>query len=68
MSILEKAGLSDPEKVYDAKGHIKNKIFNDFQLDPDGMDESYKVEVGRHLNWCQHCQERQKQDFLPTKY
>ena len=66
-SILEKAGLTDPEKVYDDRGHIKNKILNKFILKQKDVDEVERKEVERHLNWCQRCQERQKQGFLPLE-
>jgi len=67
MSVLEKAGIADPLKVFDNRGHVKEKIFRDFILSPDNTEENHKEEVKRHLNWCKRCQERQKQEFLPLE-
>jgi len=67
MSILEKAGLPDPEKVFDGGGHIKNLILRNFILYPEELEEVEKREVERHLRWCKKCQERQKEKFLPME-
>lgn len=65
MSVLEKAGIADPLKVFDGKGHVQETMFRDFMSHRDIMEESHKEEIGRHLKWCKKCQERQKQEFLP---
>ena len=67
MSILEKAGLPDPEKVFDGKGHVKNVFLRNFALYPEEMEEIERSEIDRHLIWCRECQERRKQGFLPME-
>lgn len=67
MSILEKAGIADPLRVFDNRGHIQETMFRNFVLYPDTMNDGQKKEVERHLNWCKNCQERQKQKFLPIE-
>lgn len=63
MSILEKAGLVDPLKVYD-KLHITKGFLRDLALSPDKVDPVHKKEIERHFEFCDKCL-KEKESYLP---
>lgn len=63
MSILEKAGLVDPLKVYD-KLHVSESFLRNMALSPEKVDPVHKKEIEGHFNICDKCL-KEKESYLP---
>ena len=63
MSILEKAGLVDPLKVYDGL-HISKGFLRDLAQSPDEVDPVHRKEIEGHFGFCDKCL-KEKESYLP---
>ena len=63
MSILEKAGIVDPLKVYE-KLHISKGFLRNMAMSPDKIDPVHKKEIERHFGICDKCL-KEKESYLP---
>lgn len=63
MSILEKAGLVDPLKVYE-KLHISKAFLRDMAISPDKVDPVHRKEIEGHFEFCDECL-KEKESYLP---
>lgn len=63
MSVLEKAGLVDPLKVYE-KLHVSESFLRNMALSPEKVDPVHKKEIEGHLKMCDKCL-KEKESFLP---
>lgn len=63
MSILEKAGLVDPLKVYEGL-HVKKGLLRAMALSPDTVDPVHKKAIEGHFGYCDKCR-KEKESYLP---
>ena len=63
MSVLEKAGVVDPLKVYD-KLHISESFLRNIALSPEKVDPVHRKEIEGHFKICDKCL-KEKESFLP---
>ncbi len=63
MSILEKAGLVDPLKVYDGL-HVSEGFLRDLAQSPDKVDPVHRKEIEGHFEFCDQCL-KEKESYLP---
>jgi hypothetical protein len=63
ISLLEKAGVVDPQKVYEGL-HLSRGFLERHKVNPSELDPVHRREIDTHLNICERCS-RDHDSILP---